>query len=348
MADSLGKEISKGLLFLSIGLILLFLIYYQVNNGYQAQCVLDGIDKADCNLIGKIISDMRGVKLHWLLVMMGIYVLSNISRTYKWNMLLEPLGHKPRFLNTFGAIMIGYFTNLGFPRAGEFIRSGVITKYEGIDIEKVIGTVIIDRIMDVIMLGVFFLLACVFSWELWMSMITQIGEKSSGENGGSLILYGAIGLVMSLLFLFLFRKTVIMQRIIGRLSTAIKGLTEGLLSVSKMEKKWNFIFHSVMVWIFYYLMVVVGFWAFGPTEHLGLIPALLIFILGGMGMVIPTPGGMGSYHYLVMMGLSFYAINQAEGFSYAMIMFLCIHLFGNILFGLLSLIVLPFYNKKNA
>ncbi len=344
------KSVLKALLFLIIGLGILFLIYYQVNKGYQAQCQLDGIPSAQCSLLQKLSMDIRSTRWTWLVLMIAVYMLSNISRTLKWLMLLKPLGYQPKFLNALLAIMIGYFTNLGFPRAGELIRSGILSKYENFDMEKVIGTVVIDRLTDVLCLLGFIFLACILAWDKWTGMLATLMQSAplaKEESGGQhLLLYLMLLGLLGISSIYLLRKSGFLSKIFERLYQAYKGFREGLLSVAHMKKKWTFVFHTVIIWIFYYLMVYFGFKAFDPTAGLGLIPALLIFILGGLGMVIPTPGGMGSYHYLVMMGLASYGISQAEGFSFAMIMFLTIHLFGNIFFGLLSFAVLPLYNNK--
>ncbi len=346
----LMKSIFKALLFLLIGVGILFLIYYKVNQGYQAQCRLDGIAQSECSLVKKLVLDIRSTQWMWLVMMIGVYMLSNISRTIKWLMLLKPLGYRPRFVNALLAIMIGYFTNLGFPRAGELIRSGLLSKYEDIDIEKVIGTVVIDRLTDVLCLLGFMLLACVLAWDKWTGMLIGLVEKGQDQSSEqSTVLYYLMGVfALGLLLVYLFRKTSFLSKIFERLYVAYKGFKTGLLSVSKLEHAGAFIFHTVFIWVLYYLMVYFGFKAFEPTASLGLIAALLIFILGGMGMVIPTPGGMGSYHYLVMVGLMSYGVTQADGFSFAMIMFLTIHLFGNIFFGLLSFVLLPLYNGKKS
>ncbi len=343
------KSALKAILFLLIGVGMLFLIYYQVNQGYQAQCKLDGIAAENCSLIKKLISDIKSTKYMWLVLMIAVYMISNVSRTLKWLMLLKPLGYTPKFMNALFAIMIGYFTNLGFPRAGELIRSGILAKYEKIDVEKVVGTVVIDRLTDVFCLLGFMLLACILAWDKWTNMLLDLmdsGEGSEGQ-GSNIFLYLVAAFVIGIGLIFIFRKSSFFSKIAQRFSKVIQGFKAGLLSVGKLENKWMFIFHTIFIWVMYYLMVYIGFQAFGPTTSLGLIPALLIFILGGMGMVIPTPGGMGSYHYLVMMGLAAYGIGQAEGFSYAMIMFLTIHLFGNISFGLLSFGLLPIYNRES-
>ena len=144
------RNFLKFFIFLGLGLGILFLLYRSQNKGYQAQCALDGIPAEDCNLITKVVTDFANADFMWLLIVILLFMVSNLSRTVRWNMLVKPLGHQPRFVNSFGAIMIGYFANLGIPRVGEVVRAGVLSRYEKIEVEKVIGTVAVDRAVDVL------------------------------------------------------------------------------------------------------------------------------------------------------------------------------------------------------
>jgi len=106
-----------------------------------------------------------------------------------------------------------------------------------------------------------------------------------------------------------------------------------------------FVFHSILIWFCYFAMTYVIFFAFKPTEHLGPVAGLVVFVFGTLGIVFPSPGGMGSYHFLVEEGLTLYGVGEADAFSFANIMFFSVQLFCNVLFGILALIILPIYNK---
>ncbi|MEO0873365.1 MAG: flippase-like domain-containing protein, partial [Bacteroidota bacterium] len=140
----------KFLLFLSVGLVILYWVYQKQNAAYQAECELKGIAKADCSLLQKVLTDFASADYFWLLMVLLCFTISNISRAVRWNMLLRQLGFMPRLINGFLTIILGYFANLGLPRVGEVVRAGTMARYEKIPVEKVMGTVVVDRVIDVI------------------------------------------------------------------------------------------------------------------------------------------------------------------------------------------------------
>ena len=126
----------------------------------------------------------------------------------------------------------------------------------------------------------------------------------------------------------------------------MRGFIEGLASIRQLDRPWLFILHSVNIWVMYYLLNYVCFFSFGPTSELSPLIGLVVFVFGGWGIVIPTPGGMGSYHALVQIALGIYGISYADSFSYAMIAFITVQIGANVIFGLLSLLSLPFLNQN--
>ena len=120
----------KFLLFLGIGVLILFLLYRHQNAAFQAECALKGIPNEECNLMDKVLYDFSTVKISWLFLVLCAFITSNVSRAIRWNMLIRPLGYTPRLINSFFCIMIGYFANLGLPRLGEVLRAGTMAQYE--------------------------------------------------------------------------------------------------------------------------------------------------------------------------------------------------------------------------
>jgi len=345
----LGKAI-KIIIFFTLGLALMWMIYSRVDAAYQEQCILDGIAGSDCNLIDKIVADISGANLWWLLAVIVTYLLSNISRAIKWQHLLRTMDYQPGFWNCFWTVMIGYFANLGFPRLGEVMRPGLLAKYENIPIEKVLGTVIVDRVVDIVFLAIFVGITFLVGWSDFIAMWRSLNlDNAEGDGPKSYLLYYiAAAAVIALLILFLTRNQSWSVKIRERLLQAIQGFKDGLLSVLRVDNMLAFIFHSGFIWICYYMMTIFGFQAFEPSQDLGWTAGLFLFILASLAMMIPTPGGMGSYHYFIMTGLMFYGIDKVQGFSFAMIMFILLHLGGNILFGLIGWVVLPIINDKQS
>jgi uncharacterized protein (TIRG00374 family) len=342
------KKLLQTLLFFSTGAIILYIVYYKYNQAYIADCALKGIASEDCSLVKKVYEDFLRSNFLILFLVLIFFMLSNISRALRWNMLLNTFGVKPKMYNSFFSIMLGYFANLGLPRIGEVIRAATLARYEKTKMDKVMGTVILDRVMDVILMLIFILIALVLSYTKLVGFLQEnsnFSEKLSELLKSPLVIGGALSLVIVVILLF--RSSRIRNSTIGlKVRGFIIGMYEGLKSISALKRPWLFVFHSVFIWMMYFLMLYVGFFAFEPTSGLSLEAGIVVFTLGGIGFVIPSPGGMGTYHFLISAGLVLYGVSGVDGFSFANIMFFTIQIFANILFGLLALILLPLLNAK--
>ena len=334
-------------IFFGLGLGILFLLYRNLNQSYQAQCILDGIPLGKCNLIEKLLNDFREANIFWLGVITFAFFLSNLSRSERWRFLIESMGYQSRSLNRFFSIMVAYFANLGFPRIGEVVRAGSLARYEKLPFEKVIGTVTMDRILDLITLGFIFLLALVLEYDTLWGFITDNIRFDGLSGRGGFILAGVLFLLAVIaLIVWRNRRGVLKYHWARVFKEKISGFGEGLRSVKKINNLSLFLFHSVAIWALYILMTYFCFKAFVPTQHLGLIPALLVCVFGSLGMIIPTPGGMGSYHAMAVAALMIYNIQKEDAFSWAMIIFFTVQIFSCIFLGLIGLIILPVYNRN--
>ncbi len=339
-------NILKFLVFLGIGLVILYFVYQNQNEAYQAQCALDGVAAADCSLMQKVIADFKSVRIPWLLAAFAAYVMSNVSRAIRWQMLFKSLGRPTRFINSFLTIMLGYFANLGLPRLGEVLRPLSMSKYEKIPIEKVLGTVVVDRTMDVISLLLIISLAFLLEFDtLW----GYLNENMASEGGNLLtnpIILSILGLgVLAVILAIVFRKKIQATAFYKKIEQVLLGFWDGILSIKSLEKPGWFIFHSIIIWVGYFFMFYFYLPAFEPTAHLGPIVGLMAFVFGTFGILIPSPGGMGSYHFLVIAALTLYGVNSGDAFSSANISFFGTH-FCNIILGLIAVIFLPIINKS--
>lgn len=337
----------KFLFFLSIGGGILYLVYRKQNTAYQEQCALDGIPAGECELVNKVISDFAQADWLWIMMVLLAFVVSNFSRAIRWNMLLRPLGYRPKFRNAFWTIMLGYFANLGLPRMGEVVRAGMMARYEKIPAEKVMGTVVVDRMVDVISLLLIIGLTFLLEFDrLWGALAANMG---GGDSGGSKL--WILGLLLGLggaavVLFWIYRRRFLRFALVRRLLKILEGFAEGLKTVRSLDRPGLFVFHSVVIWLMYYLMTYMCFFAFEPTSHLGPTAGLLVFVFGAFGILIPSPGGMGTYHFLIMEALAIYGISYLEAFSFANICFFSIQIFCNILLGLLALLLLPQLNRS--
>jgi uncharacterized protein (TIRG00374 family) len=339
----------KFLLFLSLGVGILYAVYRQQNAAYQEECALNGIAPENCSLLQKVIGDFQEVNYWWILLMLIAFLISNLSRALRWNMLIHPLGYRPRLRNAFLTTVLGYLANLGLPRMGEIVRGATLARYEKIPVEKVMGTIVVDRVFDVLSILVVTALAFLLQFDIIWSFAQQyvsLGERF--QNSGALLLGLALAGAAGLLLLWLLRRQIARFKFYRRLVDIILGFWQGIKTVRRLERPGVFILHSLNIWLMYYLMTYLCFFAFAPTAGLSAMAALVVFVFGGWGVVIPSPGGMGTYHFLAQTALAMYGVSGDDGFSWANISFFSIQLGCNVLIGGAALIFLPAINRHYA
>ncbi|WP_235298081.1 lysylphosphatidylglycerol synthase transmembrane domain-containing protein [Portibacter marinus] len=342
------KNLVKFFFFFAAGGIILYLLYRSQAQAFAEQCALDGVPEKECNYLSKIFSDFRSVKLGWVLLVVVMYMASNVSRAARWMMMFRPLGYSIKFINAVSTLMIGYFANLGLPRLGEVLRPVALSRYEKIGVEKVVGTIVAERALDVLMLLLFIGLALILEYDTLWSFIQEnqvIMDKVMPILSSPYFYVLMIGsLVAAIYFLRSgwFRKSKFGVKIYN----LVNGFLEGIKSIFNLRHPLAFIGHTIFIWIMYFMMTRVCFYAFEPTSALSLTAGLMVFVFGTLGIVFPSPGGMGSYHALLMAGLAIYGVGQADGFSFANIIFFTIQLFCNVFFGLLAYVLLPLVNKN--
>ncbi|MEO1050351.1 MAG: lysylphosphatidylglycerol synthase transmembrane domain-containing protein [Bacteroidota bacterium] len=283
----------------------------------------------------------------WFLIFSGIMALvSHAVRAERWKILLAPLGHQISFKKSFLSVMIGYFVNLAIPRGGELSRCYNLYKLDDVPADESFGTVIAERVVDLIFLVL--LIAISFLIELdklieFFMAIDYSGGGKGAEGQGFPWLYALggvffLGLIATVLYLR--KKRILRLRILSKVITAFKGIKNGLRVIFKLKpgRRNFFIFYSLLIWVLYYLMSYFVILAFPETENLGLLATLTIFVIGGIAMAIPLPGGTGSYHVLVPLGLSYLyqlADDKAKAFTF---IFHGWQLVIIIIFGLMALI----------
>ncbi len=241
-------------------------------------------------------------------------ILSHITRAMRWKLVLAPIGYKKISLqNATWAVLNGYFVNLFIPRGGELSRPISLQKTEGVPTDIGIGTVLAERIIDLIFLFICISTVMLFESEIILSFIDQgilflKSNQKELKNGSSswqlitLILFFVV-LVLGSVFLFIFKKSAV-NIILNKTLVFAKGIWEGIISISKLENRSLFVFYSILIWVFYYLMMTFLLISFEETKPIGVTGALTIFVVGGIAMAIPLPGGTGSYHIMVSFAIS--------------------------------------------
>lgn len=288
----------------------------------------------------------NNVNYSWVVISLIIGLLSHISRTLRWGLMIEPIGHKPRFINTFLAVMVGYLMNMAIPRMGEISRCGVLARYEKISFTKLVGTVVAERLVDMISLLLLLVVVIFAQFGKMLHFIQQNPEIQAKLNTALTSPYLLIGLVMLIVLFILFRKTFKHTTIFKKIIAILENFKEGFISIRSIKRKGWFYFHSVSIWLLYYLMLYVTFFAFDFTSGLNPIAGLTTFVMASFGMVAPVQGGIGAWHFMAIEALSLYGIANENGIIFAFVAHSSMT--GMIIIiGILSMLMLPFINRRN-
>jgi glycosyltransferase 2 family protein len=338
----------KYALFVGVGGAILAWLYNSQNTAFQNQLQLEG--QTPYPLWQKLWNDFKSVNLLWIGATLFAFSISNWSRAVRWNALIETFGDKPTTRNSFFAVNLSYFTNLWMSRAGEVVRASALAKAEGISMSRVMGTVVVDRLLDMVTLalivGFSFLVQYDLLWS-WLDKNLSDGTGSFRLLSHPIFLTAAALGVISLCLAYIFRKKIAQLPLINRVWHIVEKFGDGLKSIKRVKNPVTFILHSLNIWFMYYMMTFLCFLAFAPTAQLSPQAALTVFVFGTFGIVIPSPGGMGTYHFLATSALLLYGVNGGDAFSFANIMFFSIQIFYNIVAGILSIAGLRYFNKKD-
>ena len=323
------KNSIQFVLFLSIGVFLFWLVYRNTD-------------------FAVVWEEVKRVKYIWFIPAIIVFILSHFSRALRWMMLIEPLGYKPRFWNTLWAVLVMYFVNLGIPRMGEVARCGVVSKYDKIPVSKVLGTMITERIFDVIMLALLIVVVIIFNGDKVVDFLSQ--NPGMKENINALFsplalgIIGALGVVFLVLLFFMFKGKFDHIAFIKRVHLFFRNLFAGLLSFRSIKRKWLFLLHSAFIWLMYFVMLYLCFFAFNFKVDLSLMSALLVFVAGSFGMMAPAPNGMGAWHFMIIQSLILLGVVQTNAEAFALI----VHSLQTILIiimGVIAFIALPMINR---
>jgi uncharacterized membrane protein YbhN (UPF0104 family) len=268
------------------------------------------------------VTGLKEADFRWIGLSMAISVVAFLIRALRWRLIMIPLGKKITRRDSWDGINIGYLTNFAVPRAGELARCGVITRKTGLPFESVAGTVVLERSIDMLSLGVVFISVLVFFWDSFGGFINKeiIATMESRFSVG-LIIIAASAFAASMIFLYIIYKYRQSHPILRKITNIVKGIIKGLLSGFRMPQKWLFIIYTVLLWVCYWLMSYTSIMAFpSMNEGLGASDALFLMMVGSFGWVIPVQGGIGAYHLIISLALaSVYGISQTTGVIFATI-----------------------------
>jgi glycosyltransferase 2 family protein len=290
----------------------------------------------------------------WFFLSLIFSFLSHLSRAVRWRYMLEPIGYKTKLMNRYNALMIGYIMNLLIPRAGEASRAGVLYQTENVPFTKSFGTIIAERVFDLVMLGIVVLLALFFSYDDLMQLIDQNSffDKTDGSSGGNsiwMILSGVLGFIVLAGLLVWKYVPAIKEKVQG----LIKDVIAGVFSVFKSEHPWHFIGHTLFIWTVYVGFFGLCFFSLESTQAVPIGGILIGFIAGTLGIMF-TNGGMGAYPMLVGIVITFYlgdtlGEDEAKGVGNALgMMIWATQTIMMIVLGLVSLFLVQRGKKKEV
>ena len=284
-----------------------------------------------------IYSSIKDAHYGYIFISLVMGLLSHFSRAYRWNFMLHPLGYRPRLINNILAIFITYIANLGVPRSGELFRATVMQTYEGIPFEKSFGTIIAERAIDLLML----LLTIGLALSLESDMIYSLLEEKAIDPWS----LAAVLLIGGGAFYFIFQQIKKTQHPVAvKIIALFNGLSEGFLTIVRMEKKWAYLFHTLFIWVMYIAMFYMIKFSLPETYSLGFEPLLIGFIVGAFA-ISATNGGIGIYPFSVSLVLISYGISKEASLAFGWIMWTAQTVMV-LLFGSISFLLLPLVNQK--
>jgi uncharacterized protein (TIRG00374 family) len=327
---------------------LLNIVKYIILLGVAAALLLYALKGMD---VKKVFQQISSANIFWVSVSGFISIVAFVVRAHRWNLLIEPMGYNPSLKNTTYSVLIGYLANLAFPRLGEVSRCGALSKAESIPFNKLLGTVIVERIIDVVCLLICILLAAAIEFKRLGNFFTEkifdpLNEKFQKLTASPLLFSVVIIALIILLIavIYFFRKSN-KQGSESKVNKIIKGFIDGLKSVGNLKRPGLFIFQSAFIWVLYFLGVYTALYAFSFTSGLGATAALFLLVAGGIGMSAPVQGGIGAYHLLVKEGLILYGVTAENGLAFAFMLH-GLQLILVIVLGIISLFLLFSVNKK--
>ncbi len=255
----------------------------------------------------------------WMLLSLPFGILAQVLRAVRWRQVLAPAGEKPRLSTCVHAVFLSYASSLVVPRVGEVLRCGVLKRYEGTNFTCLVGTVVTERIIDTLLILVLSLLTFLTQIPVFLDFFQQTGVSMGGLLGQFSLAGWIVTAVCGLLALVCIVLVSRRFRILSRTTSVLSDLKNGLLSVREVENPLLFIVYSIGIWVSYFLHFYLTFFCFDFTAGLGLLAALVAFVVGTFAVLVPTPNGAGSWHFAVKTVLVLYGVGQTDAALFVLI-----------------------------
>ena len=275
----------------------------------------------------KLYAELKVADYSWLLLSVFFGFLAFLSRARRWMLLIHPLNYHPSFMNSFYALMTGYLANIALPRIGEITRCVALGRKEDIPVDQLIGTVVIERTIDFLsLLSIMIALIFTSSAEIGLfmkeSILKPIELNVIAVFGSTWIIWAVIFIIgtVSLGFMIGYRHSLSKIRFFAKMFDLAKGIINGLKTITNLQRKWEFIFHTIFIWLNYALMTWVVVFSLEVTSHITFGSSIFLLVIGGLAMSAPVQSGLGAFHYIISRGLLIVEeIPLEDGLVYALL-----------------------------
>jgi uncharacterized protein (TIRG00374 family) len=286
---------------------------------------------------------------YWLIIpVFAILIASHLVRALRWKLLINSLGYHPRTENTFFAVMVGYLTNQAVPRLGEILKCTMLARYEKVPADKLIGTIILERIIDAITLLSIFAITLAIQPHLYTDLINAFfhspRDPVKDRISGYLIAAILVGIIVLVILLWMLIKKKTFDDVIALFKRIGKSVWQGISAVQHLKRRGLFLSYTVLLWLLYLLGGYIGFFALQETEQYGIKEAFAVLSAGSIGM-IATPGGIGAYALLLQKTMELYGLQEGVALAFGWILWL-VQTFVILIGGIFSFAAIPYFNKR--
>ena len=287
---------------------------------------------------------LHGMDYGWIVLSLVFGVFANLFRGWRWKLALEPLGEYPKTSNCVYAIFISYASNLVIPRVGEVTRCGVLSKYDGVSFPKSLGTVVSERMIDTLCVGLITGMVLLSQMPVFATFFaetgTDVGRYAEVLTSGHFYLIVLCVVAIGLLGFFLIRNIALFAKLKG----ILQNVWQGIVALKDIKHIPLYIVYTLGIWVCYFFEFYLAFFAFDFSAHLGISAGLVMFVVGTLAVIVPTPNGAGPWHFAVMTMLMLYGVGKEDAGIFALLVH-GIQTFLLILLGIYGLLALPFTNK---
>jgi uncharacterized protein (TIRG00374 family) len=288
---------------------------------------------------------------YWLILpVFAILFLSHLVRALRWRLLINSLGYQSRTDNAFFAVMIGYLTNLAIPRLGEILKCTMLARYEKIPTEKLIGTIILERIIDAITLLIVFAITLAIQPNIYTDLINAFfhspRDPQTKKIPGFLIAGILVGVIVILMLIWMLIKKKTFNDVIALFRKIGKSVWQGVSAVQHLRKRGLFLFYTLVLWACYFFSTYVGFLALQETQQYGIKETFAILSAGSVGVIV-TPGGIGAYALLIKKTMEVYGLDEGIALAFGWILWL-VQTFAILIGGIISFVAIPYFNKRKV